>query len=191
MKYISTSRGFWLAGVVLTVLAAAEAAAQGLGDAAKKEKARRGQPPRQSAPVKSYTQDDIEPKEPTTSAASVASTTETPLSASAPAGEATAASSLDAEANARRADEQRWRSAVAQAQERLSFARRQHEFLSSLNLVPGYVYVNERGRTSIRSIEHLQSLTAEARSELDAAERALEDLLEQARRAGVPPGWLR
>jgi hypothetical protein len=27
--------------------------------------------------------------------------------------------------------------------------------------------------------------------ELDAAEKALEDLLEQARRASVPPGWLR
>ena len=81
MRHISTIRGFSLACSAATVLAAAEAAAQGLGDAAKKEKA--------------------------------------------------------------------------------------------------------------RSVEHLQGLTAEAKSELDEAERALADLLEDARRAGVPPGWLR
>jgi hypothetical protein len=191
MKNVSTSRGICLVVAVLAILVAAAAAAQGLGDAAKKEKARRGQPTKQSAPVKSYTQDDLESQGSASSAAGVASASETPPSALAAVEGASESSSLDAEANARQESEQRWRSAVAQARERAAFARRQHEFLSSLNLVPGYVYVNERGRTSIRSIEHLQSLTAEAKAELDDAERALEDLLEQARRAGVPPGWLR
>jgi hypothetical protein len=60
-----------------------------------------------------------------------------------------------------------------------------------LNLVPGYVYQDDRGRTVIGSVEELQKLTAAAKAELDAAEKAKEDLFEEARRANVPPGWLR
>jgi hypothetical protein len=30
-----------------------------------------------------------------------------------------------------------------------------------------------------------------AKADLDAAQKALDDLLEEARRANVPPGWLR
>jgi hypothetical protein len=43
----------------------------------------------------------------------------------------------------------------------------------------------------IGSIEQLQGLTARAKADLDEAQEALDDLLQQARRAGVPPGWLR
>jgi hypothetical protein len=43
----------------------------------------------------------------------------------------------------------------------------------------------------IHSIEDRQKLTADARAELEAAEKALADVLEEARRANVPPGWLR
>jgi hypothetical protein len=57
--------------------------------------------------------------------------------------------------------------------------------------VPGYEYVDERGRAVIRSVEELQKLTATAKAELGAAEKALDDLLEEARRANVLPGWLR
>ena len=60
-----------------------------------------------------------------------------------------------------------------------------------MHLVPGYEYVDSSGRTVIRSIEELQGLTARAKAEREAAEKALEDLLEEARRANVPPGWLR
>jgi hypothetical protein len=34
-------------------------------------------------------------------------------------------------------------------------------------------------------------MTAQAKAELEAAERAIETLEDEARRAGVPPGWLR
>jgi hypothetical protein len=43
----------------------------------------------------------------------------------------------------------------------------------------------------IGSVGELQKLTADAKAELDAAQKALEDLEEEARRANVPPGWLR
>ncbi len=52
-------------------------------------------------------------------------------------------------------------------------------------------YVDEKGATVIGSVRQLQGLTRRARAELAAAEKALEDLLEQARRAGAQPGWLR
>ncbi len=60
-----------------------------------------------------------------------------------------------------------------------------------LNLVPGMRYVDEKGQTVIGSVRELQGLTRRARAELAAAEKALEDLHDEARRAGVPPGWLR
>jgi hypothetical protein len=60
-----------------------------------------------------------------------------------------------------------------------------------MNLVPGYEYVDAKGMPAIRSVEELQALTARAKAELEAAQKSLEDLLEQARHASVPPGWLR
>ena len=80
---------------------------------------------------------------------------------------------------------------MADAKARIEAARKKHQAMASLTLVPGYEYVDDRGRTAIRDVEHLQALTAQAKAELDATEKALEDLLEEARRAGVPPGWLR
>ena len=192
MRHISTIRGFWLACAVATIVAAGEASAQGLGDAAKKEKARRGQPAQQAAPVKSYTQDDLKGQGAASSAAAAAPASETAQpTVSGLVGEGSTRGSLDADADKRHEDEQRWRYNAARAQSRVESARRKHQFLSSLNLVPGYEYVDGGGRTVIGSVEQLQGMTAAAKSELDAAERALEDLQEQARRAGVPPGWLR
>lgn len=77
MRHISTIRGFWLACAVATVVAAGEASAQGLGDAAKKEKARRGQPAQQAALVKSYTQDDLKGQGGASPAAAAAPASET------------------------------------------------------------------------------------------------------------------
>ena len=80
---------------------------------------------------------------------------------------------------------------MAAARERVDKTRRAHETLAGMHLVPGYQYADSSGRTVIRSVEELQGLTARAKAEREAAEQALEDLLEQARRANVPPGWLR
>jgi hypothetical protein len=84
-----------------------------------------------------------------------------------------------------------WRGRVNQARARVERARQAYQKLAGMNLVPGYEYQDERGRTVIASIEQLQGMTAAAKAELDAAEKALADLLEEARRANVPPGWLR
>jgi hypothetical protein len=80
---------------------------------------------------------------------------------------------------------------VAQAQWRIEDARKVYEYWNSHTLVRGEALVDDKGRTVIGSIEELQGKTAAAKRALAGAERALANLEEEARRAGVPPGWLR
>lgn len=160
------------------------AGAQGLGDVAKKEKQRRESGPAPKA--KTYTQEDVAGLPPVANEPSEGepATPPAPLAAPAPA-------AADAEADSRARDEERWRSRVAGQRQRVEDARQKHATLASLNLVPGYEYVDGSGRTVIGSVEQLQRLTARAKASLEAEEQALEALLEEARRANVPPGWLR
>jgi hypothetical protein len=171
------------------------AAAQGLGDAAAKEKQRRSDG---SAPkAKTYTQDELAKLPPVANETSTAASKPAPVPSSGavpdrpPGLAAGAPPSADAESDQRARDEDSWRARVAEARARVDAARRKHATLASMNLVPGYEYVDASGRTMIGSVAELQGLTARAKAELDAAEQALADLLEQARRANVPPGWLR
>jgi hypothetical protein len=155
----------------LLLLTPLVAAAQGLGDAAKKEKARREQP--KAPEAKTYTQDDLATLPPVANEPA-------PAERSSGAGE-----------GARQSDENVWRGSVARAMARVERARQGYQTLAGMNLVPGYEYQDEKGRTVIQSVDELQHTTAAAKAELDAAEKALADLRERARRAGIPPGWLR
>ena len=179
-------------------------AAQGLGDASKKEKERREQT--KAPKAKTYTQEDLPTLPPVANEAEPSSGDSAPPAAAsrpAPSREEEAAppaatgdpifqeeAPSDSEGSAR-GDETLWRGRVAQARARVDRARQRHQTLAGLNLVPGYEYQDERGRTVIGSVEQLQGMTAAAKAELDAAEKALADVLEEARRANVPPGWLR
>jgi hypothetical protein len=179
---------FVLVGAVAGALALPGlAAAQGLGDASKKEKQRRATPT--AAPAKTYTQEQLLELPPVANEGasppeSVSPVVITPMPRP-------AATTTRDEETSRAADEERWRARVAEARAAADRTRRAHETLAGMTLVPGYVYADENGRTVIGSIEELQKLTASAKARRDAAEKALEDLLEQARRANVPPGWLR
>ena len=178
-------------------------AAQGLGDVSKKEKARREQG--KTTKAKTYTQEDLATLPPVANEPASSTGDSAPPAASvpAPSGAEGAAppsapgepifqeeTSTGSEGSAR-GDERLWRGRLAQARARVDRARRRHQTLAGLNLVPGYEYQDESGRTVIGSVEQLQGLTAAAKAELDAAEKVLADLLEEARRASVPPGWLR
>jgi hypothetical protein len=193
------------AGAIALLLAVPlVAAAQGLGDVSKKEKARREQG--NTPKAKTYTQEDLGTLPPVANEAAPGSGESTPLpaaSAPAPGGEEGTPppaaggapifqeeSPSDSEGSGR-GNERLWRDRVTQARARVDRARQNHQRLAGLNLVPGYEYQDERGRTVIGSVEQLQRMTAAAKAELDAAEKALADLLEEARRANVPPGWLR
>jgi predicted deacetylase len=95
------------------------------------------------------------------------------------------------EGAARASEERAWRTRVAQAQAKVDEAQETYDTLAGMSLVPGYEYVDEKGRPVVRSVGELQRLTTEAKARLDAAQTALDPLLEEARRARVPPGWLR
>ncbi|MGH9462295.1 MAG: hypothetical protein ACRD1X_13830 [Vicinamibacteria bacterium] len=87
--------------------------------------------------------------------------------------------------------EMEWRRRNGEARERLTEARKRYELLSKLHLSTGSYYVDSNNEPIITSVEQLQSMVAEAQGELDAATAALNQLREDARRAGVPPGWIR
>jgi len=180
------------------------AAAQGLGDASKKEKERREQT--KAPKAKTYTQEDLPTLPPVANEPATDTGESAPppaTSVPAPSGAQGAAPPRDAgepifqeeapsdSEGSARGDERVWRGRVAQARARVDRARQKHQTLAGLTLVPGYEYQDERGRTVIGSVEQLQGMTAAAKAELDAAEKALADVLEEARRANVPPGWLR
>ena len=174
--------GLIAAWACLTV--AIPVAAQGLGDAAKKEKELR----ESSAPTaRSYSEEDLEKMPPN---AYEEDARKTPPPAATSSRSAVQSQTPQREPD-RRDEEDQWRARVAQARGRIDEARARHEHAASLTLVPGYALVDENNRIVASSVEELQENTARAKSRLEAAEKALEDLLEEARRQGVPPGWLR
>lgn len=172
-----------VAGLVCVGLAA-PAVGQGLGDASKREKERREE---SSTAATSYSDDDLEGLAPVGGAEE---TTETAPTDGAPE-RVTVPRKREETAPSREDEEQRWRARVAQALGRIDEAKAAHERAASLTLVPGYELVDEKGRPVFRSVEELQENTSRAKARVEAAEKALDDLLEEARRAGVPPGWLR
>jgi hypothetical protein len=91
----------------------------------------------------------------------------------------------------RRQEEAAWRSRVAQAEERLSEARKRYEMLNGLSLVSGEYYVDEDGKPLVTSLEQLRKMIGQAKEQVDAAQKSLDSILESARQQGVPPGWLR
>jgi len=98
----------------------------------------------------------------------------------------------DDEETRRQNDAASWRGRKALALAKVESARQKHETYKRMWLAPvGEIYVNRKTKQVIGSVGELQKLTADAKAELDAAQKALEDLEEEARRANVPPGWLR
>jgi hypothetical protein len=191
-------------GLMVLALPALAGAGESLAEAAKKAKAARERNAKAGVKAKSYTQDDVEaaPKlanDPGSSAASPPA--ERPGRAagggtsSAGGGPAVDLSGLEAPPSSPPAsagrDEATWRARAAAARARVAAARKEYESWNSFHLVPGEMLVDAQGRPLVRTVEQLQAKVAAARRALEAAERALENLEEAARRAGVPPGWLR
>jgi hypothetical protein len=92
----------------------------------------------------------------------------------------------------RETEEAGWRERKARAMAKVEAARRKHQMYSDMWLAPaGEYYVNKKTGERIETVGQLQEMTASAKAALDAAEKDLADLEETARRANVPPGWLR
>jgi hypothetical protein len=174
-----------LAIVVTLGTVPAVALAQGLGDASKKEKKRRES---STAAAKTYTETDLQDLEPV---ANEEDAKRQPEGKPAPPARSTSSRSRARPESDPPDDEQVWRARVAQAEARIAEERAVYEHWARQSLVPGYELVDENNRPVASSVEELQAITARAKARLEAAEKALADLREEARRAGVPPGWLR
>jgi len=166
---------------LLTTALASPLLAQSLGEvAARTNKDRKG------APAKVYTNDDLDGAR---SAAESQGTVSTPA-ASAPSGAApTPAPTMDPAQRWRRDGKQR-RDAVTRSEAKVAAIQAKVDALL-LDRDPVNVMDPNRLQTleavKARALQDLET----AKAELSQARQALEDLEEDARKSGIPPGWLR
>lgn len=181
-------------------------AGQSLGSVAKKEKERREKNKQQGVAVREVSEKEIfgeekKPEEKAEEASEAEDKNAGEVSKRSPVpdrinvpigaeGDDAKATSTD-ESDERRRSEIEWRSRVQQAKERVAVAKERVDFYKNLSLPVGGRYVDAQGRTVIESLDHLRRLSQAADQELADAEQSWKDVQDQARRAGVPPGWLR
>jgi hypothetical protein len=169
--------GSVVAGVLVAGVAASSA--QSLADVARKEEARRQ---KIAKPSKVYTDEDVQKYAPLTSSAQAKASTVTALDANGkPVGQQAAAEGLPA-------DEAGWRARLQNARDgldrdRLLVSALEQQARSAKGRADGDEPAND---ASPRSAE-IKRLKAE----MDAYRATLANAEEDARKAGVPPGWVR
>ena len=181
---------------------ASVAASQSLGDVAKKEEQRR-KTVKSSGKV--YTNDELK-RDPTPSVPASASTgtTSTPSASSTPAtAPAPAPSDKNAEKNgsadkdgsADKNDEKTWRKRIADARESLQRSQAFADALQSQLNALSTDFVNRDDPIQRQQIANKRDgVVAEldrVKKEVAAQTKAISDIQEEARRAGVPVGWVR
>lgn len=185
MKYLHR----WL--FVLAVAWPAPSAAQGLADVARAEDARRKAAPKAA---KVYTNDDLRPDQRASSSVSAApvgnATAVTP-----PAGTPGTPGTAPAPEAEPKRDEPYWRGRIAAARDQLQRHRLFADALQSRITALSTDFVN-RDDPAQRALVAEDRQTARAglarvENEIRAITRSIADIEEEARRAGVPPGWLR
>jgi hypothetical protein len=184
-------------GVAIALLAAATSWAQqpSLAEVARREAERRK---KVAAPTKVYTNDDVKKGLPLTTAAA---TTAKPGDAPAPGSQAPAAdgqkpaSKPEAPPEEGARDEAWWRQRMTELRDQLNRSRLFADALQSrINALwadftarddPAQRAVIERDRSeAMAELERVKT-------EIERHEQAITDLEDEARKAGVPPGWLR
>jgi hypothetical protein len=178
---------------LVLALLPAPASAQSLGAAARKEEERRQKNKEKGVKAPLFDDSKISKKEPPSpSPAASPGTTTAAAPSKAPATAAATESSLDdAEAEQRRKQEEMWRGRMTAARARRDETKKAYDYLNSLVLGPGEYYVDDKGQVIVRDVEQLRQMITEAKAQWDAAEKAIGDLEDSARRAGALPGWLR
>ncbi len=184
-----------LVPLALVLLSAAPATAQSLVEVARLERLRREALTRQAgpdaAPPRVYTDADLvysgrltmrigdDEPDPGATAGAAATEPATPAGpAEAPAG-----------------DEERWRNRMAEARRAVEQAeRRTADLQTRVNrLWADFTARDDPAQRAAIEQDRLAALAEleETRAEADDLARAVDDVREEARRAGVPPGWLR
>jgi hypothetical protein len=182
--------------IVMVAIVAVPASAQSLAEIAKKEQARRKAiEGAKAAPKKVYTNDDLKP--PATPARPAGDTP-----AAAPPAGTPAEGSGDQQAAADQAKppqdekgEEYWRARISQAREEL---RRNEMFLDALQSRVNALSTDFVNRDDPYQRAQIADDRQKALAEMDRVKQDIEtvkkqiaDIEEEARQAGVPPGWLR
>jgi hypothetical protein len=173
------------AAAAICLALASAAFAQSLGDVAKKEEARRKAA---AKPSKVYTNDDLRPSDGVT-----------PPAAAAPAAPAAAASAQakpeEKADEGPKKDEPYWRERVKQLRDSLQRARMFQEALQTRinSLSADFAARDDPAQRGVVASDRQKALAELDRvtKEIADFEKQLSDLEDEARRAGVPPGWLR
>ena len=188
-------RSSFVTGVIITglFLAAAGAYAQSLGDVARKEEARRKTVRK---PSRVYTNDNLKNVDPppdvaSTPAPQAAAAPATPDTPAAPA--ATTAPAATDTANAR--DEKYWRGRVDAARTAMGRAQTFQDALQSrINaLSADFVNRDDPAQRNVIAADRQKALAEldRVKKEIADHQKAIADIQEEGRRAGVPAGWLR
>jgi hypothetical protein len=180
---------FWLRAFVVIVIVgwALPASGQSLAAVARKEEVRRKQV---KQPAKVITNKDLRPVTTPPPPPPAAEPPAPPADDAAPAGEA-----APDEAQQREQDEQAWRRKMADARQALERNQMYADALQSkINaLWADFTARDNPVQRAQIEIERQKALAEQERvkAEIGAQKKAIADLEEEARKAGVPPGWLR
>ena len=176
---------------VLLTFAASLAAAQSLAEVARKEEARRQ---KVQHTTKVYTNKDLKPAARWSGSSSSAPAASEPAAPEEKPGEKTEAAAPQDE-DARAKDEQQWRARMAEARLALDRSKTFAQALQSQinGLYADFTARDDPAQRASIERERQKSLAEleRVKSEIQAQTKAIADLEEEARRAGVPPGWLR
>lgn len=184
----SSAREFSIAAVALLfVFTAGVVSAQSLAELAAKEKERRKH---LSGTNKVYTNDDLE---------RISAGEAHPAATPAPRGSRSGADDASSESDARKRQEAFWRADLGRARGKVRAAEARVADLEariadlSEDRRPSPPDLLDPSRLQKREAEKRKAIgqLEEAREALADARKALDALLEEARRKGVPPGWLR
>lgn len=186
-------------GLALVVLGSGIANAQSLGEVAKKEEERRKAV---KSPGKVYTNDDLRryplgPPQPPGEGGAAASDPAAPADpvAAAKAQEGIPAPEKVPEKAGEKRDESYWKNRIVSAREQL---RRSEAFVEAMQTRVNSLTNDFYSRDDPAQRAQLWSQRTAALDEIDrltkeiaAQKKAIADIEEEARREGVPPGWLR
>jgi len=172
---MASSRGLAIAALALTAGLAHGSPEESLGEVARRDRERQK---RAARPAKVYTAEDLRER------GSKAQQATAPVPA---VEDAASTSDPDRERDERRALEAKWRERFDQARQRIKDAeRRAWRTVIRPVVVGGTAAGMITGKAVIVPMEVREFVETD---ELRAARKALDDLEEELRRAGLPPGW--
>jgi hypothetical protein len=189
--------------LLVTSVMATTADAQSLADIARKERERRKDI---AKPAKVYTNRDLAEVQPMASVPAMAAPGDAGASAAGPAPAGAIPGTVDegvrpdgptepSDEEKRAAEESQWRARMAQARDKLERSKMFAEALQTRanSLWADFTARDDPAQRSVIETDRQKTLAEldRVKGEIETETKAIADLEEEARRAGVPPGWLR